>query len=439
MLRAANMSRANPPLMRARLRQLFDEAVARVQPERLLPGELPCPPSGRLFVIAAGKAAAEMMRIVQARLGGACMIEGLVVTRGGHLPPASSAWQGVEIIEAGHPYPDQESLRAGELALEMASRLTEDDHLLALISGGGSALLAAPAQGLDLEEKQDVTRALLRSGARIDEINSVRKHLSRIKGGRLAEAAWPARVTTWLISDVPGDNPSFVASGPTIGDETTLEDAKRIIAKYRIVCSERITAALEHSANETPSPQCEKLANNETVIIGRASDALAAAESLAKAMGYEVTNLGDRLQGEARDLAREHANLALRIATGDHHQAIISGGETSVTVHNKAGRGGRNMEYLLSLAIALDGARGIYALACDTDGIDGTEDAAGAILLPDTLERAGAAGLDAAQHLEENNAYLFFEAIGDLVVTGPTLTNVNDFRVMLIEAEETNW
>lgn len=420
---------------RADLRRLFGEAVARVLPGRVMPQRLPCPGSGRLVVIAVGKAAAEMMRVARLRHADA-PFEGLVVTRHGHLPRERCAWAGIEVIEAGHPYPDENSVRAGARALEIAAGLQSDDHLLVLISGGGSALLCAPPNGLDLAEKQEVSRALLRSGATIEEINCVRKHLSRIKGGRLAVAAAPAHVTSWIISDVPGDDPSLVASGPTVADRTSLDDARRILQKYRIVPSSAVMAALADPANETPSADSPGLAGGETLILGRASDALAAAASLAARMGYEVVDLGDRLEGEARELGRAHAALA-RSLGGTARRAVISGGETTVTVVNKAGRGGRNLEYLLALAIALDGAPGIHALACDTDGIDGTDDAAGAVVTPDTLARGRAVGLDPATCLDRNDAYLFFRAIGDLVVCGPTLTNVNDFRVILIEGGET--
>ena len=356
----------------------------------------------------------------------------LVVSRYGHMTDKLAARTGVELVEAGHPYPDAQSIRAADRALEIADSLEAQDHLLVLLSGGGSALLAAPAHGISLGDKQATTRALLESGATIAEINCVRKHLSRIKGGRLALAAGPASVTTLIISDVPGDDPSFVSSGPTVPDYTTLDMAREILRKYGIAAPTSILGALENPVNETPPADSLGLAGVETVIIARARDALCAAGKEATSAGYVVMDLGDQLQAEARHLGASHAALARRLSVDGKPRAIISGGETTVTVQNRQGKGGRNLEYLLGLAIALDGAPDVAALACDTDGIDGTEDAAGAVVLPDTLARAQQLGLDAVEHLRSNNAYLFFEALGDLVITGPTRTNVNDFRVILI-------
>ncbi len=423
--------------MRADLLSLFAEAVRAVSPEVAMPVELPLSRHGRTMVIAVGKGAAEMMRVAQNRLAGEATIEGLVVTRHGHLPPGGADWPGVELIEAGHPYPDDNSLRAAHRALEMARSLEAGDELLVLLSGGGSALLAAPVPGIDLTDKQAMTRALLRSGATIEEINIVRKRLSLIKGGRLAVAAGAAHVTSWIISDVPGDDPAYVSSGPTVADRSSLTMARDIVAKYGLGSSEAILAVLEDEANETPPADSPGLADGDVRVIARARDALAAAGDLAQRSGYQLTDLGDALQGEARQLGASHAALARRLAADIARRAILSGGETTVTVANKTGRGGRNLEYLLGLAIALDGAEGIYALAGDTDGIDGTEDAAGAIVTPDTLARARAAGLDAAACLAANNAYVFFERLGDLVMTGPTLTNVNDFRAILIDPART--
>jgi len=396
-----------------------------------MPKKIPAPPHGRVVVIAVGKAAAEMMRVAQIRAS--APLTGLVVTRYGHLPVGGTGWPGVEIIEAGHPFPDENSLRAAQRALELAADLDAGDQLLVLLSGGGSALLAAPTRGVDLADKQATTRALLQSGATIAEINCVRKHLSAIKGGRLAVAAGAARVTTWIISDVPGDDPSFVASGPTASDHTSLAVAREILAEYGIVPPPNVAMALNDPTNETPAADTLGLAGGETVVIARARDALAAAGRRAVELGCAVTDLGDQLQAEARHLGAGHAALARRLAADGRKRVIISGGETTVAVVNRKGRGGRNLEYLLGLAIALDGTPGIHALACDTDGIDGTETAAGAIVTHDTMARARLLGLDAAAHLAGNNAYLFFEALGDLVVTGPTLTNVNDFRAILIE------
>jgi len=422
-----------PTDRRILLRRLFDAAVRRALPEAVMPARLPSAAGGRLVVMAIGKAAAEMMRVAQARSDQA--LAGLAVTRHGHLPDHGMGWEGVEVIEAGHPYPDDNSIRAAERALTIAHALGAGDHLLVLLSGGGSALLAAPADGLDLAEKQGVTRALLQSGATIEEINCVRKHLSRIKGGRLAVAAAPARVTTWIISDVPGDDPSSVASGPTVADRTSLAAARAILDRHAIVPTPAVAAALADARNETPDAQAAGLGECETAILARAADALAAASDLAAEWGFSVDNLGDRIEGEARAVASDHATLALGLLHSAGRTLLLSGGETTVTVRNREGRGGRNMEYLLSLAIALDGRPGVHALACDTDGIDGTDDAAGAIITPDTLDRARAKGLDAAQHLARNDAYPFFAALGDLVITGPTLTNVNDFRAILIDGE----
>ena len=420
--------------VRDQLTALFDCAVHAVKADVAMPARLPAAVSGRTVVVAVGKAAADMMRVAQAR--STSPLVGLVVTRYDHLPKGYAGWPGVETIEAGHPYPDENSLSAATRALDLASGLEAGDHLLVLLSGGGSALLAAPAAGLTLADKQGVTRALLRSGATIAEINCVRKHLSAIKGGRLATAARAARVTTWIISDVPGDDPSFVSSGPTVADLTTLAEARAIVEKYGVRLSTAVATALSNPACETPDPDSLGLAGVETRVIARARDALAAARERAKTKGYQVTDLGDQLQAEARHLGASHAALARRLSRDGRRRAILSGGETTVTVVADHGKGGRNLEYLLGLAIALDGAPGIAALACDTDGIDGTEDAAGAIVTSDTLARAGVLGLDPVAHLARNDAYSFFAALGDLVVTGPTLTNVNDFRAILIDGNE---
>lgn len=415
---------------RAMLRKLFDTAIDSVSAARVMPRALPSPQHGKTAVIAVGKAAAAMADVALDRLP--TPVNTLVVTRYGHMTDRLASRADVERVEAGHPYPDAQSIRAAERALEIARSLEAQDQLLVLLSGGGSALLAAPVIGLTLADKQATTRALLESGATIAEINCVRKHLSRIKGGRLALAAGPARVSTYIISDVPGDDPSFVSSGPTVADHTTIAQARDILRKYGIAAPTAVVAALDDPANETPPADSLGLAGVETTIIARARDALSAAGEAAKAAGYAVTDLGDQLQAEARHLGASHAALARRLSVDGKPRAIISGGETTVAVTNPKGRGGRNLEYLLGLAIALDGAPNICALACDTDGIDGTEDAAGAIVVQDSLKRAQALGLDAAEHLRTNNAYPFFKALGDLVITGPTRTNVNDFRVILI-------
>jgi glycerate 2-kinase len=416
---------------RTLLYELFAEAVRAVSAGAVMPSSLPAAAGGRLAAIAAGKAAADMMRVATLRSAGP--LPGLVVTRYGHLPAGYIAPAGVELIEAGHPFPDDNSVRAGARALALARSLGSHDRLLVLLSGGGSALLAAPAPGISLAGKQALTRRLLACGAAIEEVNCVRKHLSRVKGGRLAVAAAPARVTTWMISDVPGDDPSFVASGPTLADPTTLEMARDVLARYGIVPPPGIARALADPENETPPVGAPELADAETLVLARGRDALAAGARLAADKGYTVTDLGDRLGGEARLLGASHAALARTLAAGGGRHAIVSGGETTVRVGNAEGRGGRNLEYLLGLAIGLEGAPGISALACDTDGIDGTEDAAGAMIVPDTLARAAARRLDPADHLARNDAYPFFDRLGDLVVTGPTLTNVNDVRIILVD------
>ncbi|MDT9599753.1 glycerate kinase type-2 family protein [Sphingosinicella rhizophila] len=415
------------------LLSLFECAVEAVSAERVMPKLLPSASQGRLLPIAIGKAASAMMSVALERIEG--VSSGLVVTRRGHLSADFTARQGIEIIEAGHPVPNLQSVRAAERALELAHALGPQDHLLLLLSGGGSALLSAPVEGITLADKRSTTSSLLASGATIAEINAVRKHLSRIKGGRLAVAAGPARVTTLIISDVPGDDPSFVSSGPTVADNTTLGEAREIVEKYGIPLSNSTRRALADPANETPPADSLGLAGSAIMVIARARDALAAAATWGTARDYAVTDLGDTLQAEARYLGASHAALARRLAADGKRRVIISGGETTVTVVNKHGRGGRNLEYLLGCAIALGGEPGICALACDTDGIDGTEEAAGAIVTPDTLSRAAALGLDPAEHLASNNAFLFFAALGDLVVTGPTLTNVNDFRAIIIDGD----
>jgi hydroxypyruvate reductase len=423
---------AIPP--RALLRALFDEAVSAVSAEQCVPPAIRREPAaGRTLIVAVGKAAAAMASVAARHVRGP--LSGLVITRRGHSGPPHPLPHGFELIEAGHPVPDTESLAAAERALELVRELGPKDRLLTLISGGGSALLTLPVPGVSLTDKQVVTQALLRSGATIEEINSVRKHLSLIKGGRLAVAAAPAHVTTLIISDVPGDDPSFVASGPTVADHTTLEMAREIVERYRIDAPANVIAALNSTENETPPSDALGLAGGDVRIIALARDALAAARRLAEGQGYKVTDLGDHLQAEARHLGAGHAALARRLAADGLPRVILSGGETTVRVVNPQGRGGRNLEYLLGLALALDGAPRIHAIACDTDGIDGTEDNAGAIITPDTLERARALGLDARAMLAANMAHGFFEALGDLVVTGPTRTNVNDLRAILIEPE----
>ncbi len=371
-----------------------------------------------------------MARAVEEHWTGA--LSGLVVTRDGHGVPCRT----IEVIEAAHPVPDSRGRAAAGRILEAVTGLSPDDLVLCLISGGGSALLTLPASGIALEDKQAINRALLRSGAAIGEINTVRKHLSAIKGGRLAAAASPAHVVTLLISDVPGDDPATIASGPTVPDPTTSADALAVIEKYKIALTPAIRRRLEDGADESPKPGDARLANARAIVVATPRQAVDAAIAAARARGYVTVDLGDRLEGEARIVARSHAALALKIArAGDSAAlpaAIISGGELTVTIKGK-GRGGPNAEYLLALARALDGHAGIYALACDTDGIDGSEDNAGALIEPDTLARAKALGLDPVAMLADNDSYGFFDRLDDLIVTGPTRTNVNDLRAILIE------
>ena len=423
-----------PPSPRRMLETLFEECITAISARHVMPPVFPpLRPPNRTLVIAIGKAAAEMAAIAGERLSGS--VSGLIVTREGHGMEAGQRDPRFELIEAGHPLPDAQSMAAAQAALEQASALEPGDRLLMLVSGGGSALMALPAGGVSLADKQAVTQSLLQSGAMISEINCVRKHLSRIKGGRLAVAAAPATVQTFIISDVPGDDPSFVASGPTVADPTTLADARDIVERYAIRAPKSVMDALHAPANETPSPDALGLAGSEVRILACARDALIASAKLAESLGYQVIDLGDRLQAEARYLGTGHASLARRLAGDGQRRVILSGGETTVRVTNAQGRGGRNLEYLLGLAIALDGAPNIHAIACDTDGIDGTENNAGGIIGPDTLRRAAALGLDPHQALRDNQTYLFFKALGDLVVTGPTRTNVNDFRAILIEEQ----
>ena len=358
-------------------------------------------------------------------------LSGLVVTRYGHAVPCER----IEIVEASHPVPDESGHRAARRMLEMVHGLGRDDLVLALISGGGSALLSLPAPGLSFADKQAVNAALLRSGAPIGEMNTVRKHLSAIKGGRLAAAAFPARVVTLVISDVPGDDPADIASGPTVADKSTFADARAVLAKYAISEPRSVIAHLDRAADETPKPGSPQLANTTTILVATPQLSLEAAAKVARKAGALPLILGDALEGEAREVGRVMAGIARQVVT--HGQpappplVLLSGGETTVTVRGK-GRGGRNVEFLLALAVALDGLPGIFALAADTDGVDGAEEIAGAMVTPDTLERAAKLGINAKERLADNDAHSFFEALGDQVITGPTLTNVNDFRAILV-------
>lgn len=407
------------------LRDLFEAGVNAALPRHLVPAALPDHP-GRIIVLGAGKASAAMAAAVEAHWPDR-PLEGLVVTRYGHAVPCDR----IEIVEAAHPVPDAAGALAAERILGMARGAHEGDLVLALISGGGSAALTLPAPGVSLEDKQAVTRALLRSGAAISEINCVRKHLSAIKGGRLAQAAWPASVRTLIISDVPGDDPSNVASGPTVADASTREQALEVLRRYQIDAPPAVLAHLSEPTSETPKPGDAHLARSRTLTLASAASCLEAAATLARARGITPIILGDNIEGEAREVASRLAAEALYRPTSVP-LVLLSGGETSVTVRGE-GRGGRNAEFLLALAIALDGAPHIHALACDTDGIDGSETNAGALIDPTTLTRARAAGLDPWRSLQNNDAFSLFESLGDLVVTGPTLTNVNDFRAILID------
>lgn len=402
---------------------MFDAAVTAAAAGTAVPAHLPTPPKGHTVVVGAGKAAAAMAASVEAHWHRA--LSGLVVVPYGHGTPTRH----ISVIEAAHPVPDAAGREAAERILAAVRGLTPDDLVLCLMSGGASALLSLPAPGLTLDDKQHVTRALLRSGASITEMNCVRKHLSAIKGGRLATAAAPATVTTLVISDVPGDDPATVGSGPTLADPTTFVDARGILAKYKIDLSPAVSRHMQKAGDETPKPGDPRLQASRAIIVANAKCALEAAAAQARTAGITPIILGDAIEGEAREVAAAHAAL---VHEGRRRPfVLISGGETTVTVRG-SGRGGRNGEYLLALALALNGAEGIYALAADTDGIDGMEINAGAVITPDSLKRADALGLDAGAMLADNDAFSFFSALGDLVTTGPTRTNVNDFRTILV-------
>jgi len=417
---------------RALLRQMFDAAIASAQPSVTIAGHLPEPPTGRLIVIGAGKASAAMARAVEQAWQGP--LEGLVVTRYGYAVPCER----IEILEAAHPVPDAAGLLASRRLFDLVSGLTADDLVLSLISGGGSALLPLPAEGLSLQDEQQLNRELLRSGANIGEMNTVRRHLSSIKGGRLAAACHPAPVLNLMISDVPGDDPINIASGPTVADPTTCEDALAIVRRYGIKLPPEALRVLESGDGESIKADDPRLAGVRTVMIATPQMALQAAARVAAEAGYDVHILGDAIEGEAREVGKVLGAIARQVADRDQPFrapcVLLSGGETTVTIRGK-GRGGRNVECLLSLALALDGHPRIHALAGDTDGVDGQEEIAGAIIGPDTLARAWAQGIKPADSLADNDGHGFFEALGDGVVTGPTLTNVNDFRAIVIERE----
>ena len=423
------------------LAALYQAAVKRALPLHNTAAYLPTPPKGRTVVLGAGKAGGAMAQAVEALWPADKPMSGLVVTRYGHTPPRPAGVpERIEVVEASHPVPDAAGLAAAERILALTQGLTADDLVLCLISGGGSALLTLPADGLTLEDKQRINRDLLNSGAGIGEMNCVRKHLSRIKGGRLAAACAPAQVVTLTISDVPGDDPSVIASGPTVPDVTTCADAWAILQRYNIEVPAAIEAALKAGDLETPKPS-EAWAKQPVYLIATPQESLDAAAELARAAGLNAYVLSDELEGESREVGKVHAALARAAARGlgpfQKPCVILSGGETTVTIRSQApgtpkGRGGRAGEFCLGLAIALQAQAKVWAIAADTDGIDGIEDNAGARVSPDTLARAEAAGVKAPDCLDRNDAYGFFEAVGDLVVTGPTHTNVNDFRAILV-------
>ncbi|RDI15486.1 glycerate kinase [Comamonas sp. AG1104] len=415
--------------IRRLLRAMFDAAVAAAQPALCIPPHLPAAPKGRLIVIGAGKASAAMAQAVEANWSGP--LSGLVVTRYGYAQPC----QHIEIVEAAHPVPDAAGEQAAARMLDMVRGLTADDLVLCLISGGGSSLLPLALPGLTLEDKQSINRALLRSGASIGEMNVVRRHLSAIKGGRLAAACYPAPVVNLLLSDVPGDDAMDIASGPTVADPTTCADALAILRRHSIEIPPAALALLESGAGESIKPGDPHLPSIETRFISTPQMALEAAAKVAASAGVAVHILGDAIEGEAREVGRVMGGIASQVARrGQPFEApcvLLSGGETTVTVRGK-GRGGRNVEFLLALCIALDATHGVHALAADTDGVDGQEEIAGALLTPDTLSRARELRLRARDHLDDNDGHGFFEALGDSVITGPTCTNVNDFRAIYI-------
>jgi len=414
---------------RTLLEQLFAAAIEAAQPAHCIPPHLPQVPRGRLIVIGAGKASAAMARVVEEHWPGP--LSGLVVTRYGYAVPCAR----IEIVEAAHPVPDEAGLAAARRIRDQVTGLSADDTVLCLISGGGSALLALPLPGITLEDKQSVNRELLKSGASISEMNCVRRHLSAIKGGRLAAMCHPAKVVTLLISDVPGDNPCDIASGPTVGDPTTCEDALGIVRRYGIALPDNVRDVLESGRGESIKPDDARLKGIETRMIATPQMALEAAAQVARNAGFVAHILGDSIEGEARDVGKVMAGIVRQVALRSQPFAapcvLLSGGETTVTVRGN-GRGGRNVEFLLSLGIALDGLAGIQAIAGDTDGVDGQEEIAGAYLAPDSLQRAWAMGIRPKDSLADNDGHGFFGALGDSVVTGPTLTNVNDFRAILI-------
>ncbi|MEH0167154.1 glycerate kinase type-2 family protein [Roseateles microcysteis] len=420
---------------RALLRHLYEVAVARALPARVLAAHLPPPPKGRTLVLGAGKAGGSMAQALEAAWPTDAPLSGLVITRYGHRPPDYLPRR-IELVEAAHPVPDAAGLQAAERMQALTQGLTPDDLVICLISGGGSALLSLPAEGLSLADKQQLNRALLDSGADITQMNCVRKHLSRIKGGRLAAACAPAQVLTLMISDVPGDDAAVIASGPTVPDPSSCGDALAICARYGITLPDVARRGLESGAFETPKPGDPRFAGHALRMLATPRQSLDAAAEAARSLGLQAHVLSDEIEGESRDIGAMHAALARSVARLGQPFArpcvLLSGGETTVTVRNPQGRGGRAGEFLLGCALGLAGEAGVHALAADTDGIDGKQDNAGALLSPDSLARAQALGLKPRELLQANCAYDFFEVLGDLLVTGPTFTNVNDFRALLI-------
>lgn len=419
------------------LRALYDAAVARALPAQTLGPFLPPPPRGRTLVLGAGKAGGAMAAAVDALWPRNAALSGLVVTRYGHVPPHYKAAPGrIEVVEAAHPVPDEAGRQAAQRIAELTRGLAADDLVLCLVSGGGSALLSMPAPGLTLADKQAINKALLNSGAAIDEMNCVRKHLSAIKGGRLAAMCAPAKVVTLLISDVPGDAPEVIASGPTVPDPSTCGDALAILSRYGIALPPAAEQGLQSGAFETPKPGDARFASHQVHLIATPQQSLEAAAAVARSAGVQAHILADDMEGESREVGKVHAALARAVARRGTPFArpcvILSGGETTVTVKQPGGRGGRATEFLLGCAVALQGEAGVHVLAADTDGIDGIEDNAGAIVAPDTLARARARGMKAQEFLDRNDAYSFFAGLDDLVVPGPTFTNVNDFRAVLV-------
>ncbi|MEO1422038.1 MAG: glycerate kinase [Pseudomonadota bacterium] len=413
------------------LREMFDAALAAAMPDKVIADHLPEPPMGRVVVVGAGKASAAMARAFERAWDGP--LEGLVVTRYDHAVPCER----IEIVEASHPVPDAAGAETAARILDLAQGLGADDLLVALISGGGSSLLSVPAPGVSLHDKQALNAALLASGASIGEMNCIRKHVSGIKGGRLAAAAFPARCVTLVISDVPGDDPADIASGPTVADATTLDDACALVERYGMTLPESVHVALADPRNETPKPGSEALTRAETHSIAAPQASLEAAAAVARDVGVTPIILGDAIEGEAREVGTAFAGIAKQVR--QHAQplpapcVILSGGETTVTIpKGSTGRGGRNVEFLMGLTEALEALPDTYAIACDTDGIDGLDPVAGAVVSPDTLARAAAAGYPVADALGRFDGHGFFARLGDQVITGPTLTNVNDFRAILV-------